>query len=440
MALIVKPITGKIPDTGNGRSYDVSVLELIRSRGGVIDEKRHQRAIDHEDTGGAPTITRIGPWFRNGNVYTTKFPGPPGESDYETKIDLGTTMVIDCTCEDAKRTQGACLCKHAEALAVVIADEVKKPTGPVAPTPTAVSSGKSSTFQDLVNAAISQAIEAMADQVQELLELGEIPFLIGPTDCGKTSAVRRVAVRNGWTFEPIEGCESMADLDLVGAIIGGQRLPGPLARAFTQARSASMVTPNVNMDDLLKATDPDEIRRLLDQAKAAQLDGKVLIFLDEFTRNNTRAMDILMTPLLPTPAAVAKLMGIPTEEDVRYITAPLWGREWAPAAKTPMVLACNPWGSQLDPALMRRVFPIKVEFAPPVAKLFKTPLSDVIESSWQMVTEGKLALPLGYKTLRGATNESDTRMLKPYLLRLQAIDPASAEGFRQIVVSAGFNL
>ena len=38
--------------------------------------------------------------------------------------------------------------------------------------------------------AIADAVEAIADKVEALLVQDEVPFLIGPTDCGKTSAVR----------------------------------------------------------------------------------------------------------------------------------------------------------------------------------------------------------------------------------------------------------
>ncbi len=145
-----------------------------------------------------------------------------------------------------------------------------------------------------------------------------------------------------------------------------------------------------------------------------------------------------MTPLLPTPAEVARLIGIEADEDVRYVNAPLWGREWAPVSKTPMVLACNPWGSSLDPALLRRTLPLQVDFSAGVAALFRSPLKDAIEKSWEMAREGRLPLPIGYKALRTAAAPDDRRFMTPYLLRLRAADPAAAEGYRKIVEAAGF--
>ena len=250
--------------------------------------------------------------------------------------------------------------------------------------------------------------------MEALLNLGEVPFLIGPTDCGKTSAVRRVAVRNGWRFEPVEGCESFADADLVGIVLNGQDKPGPFARAFGRAREG------------------------LQEARERQ--QKVLLFLDEVTRFNTRALDILMTPLLPTPADVARLMGIESDEDVRYIEAPIWGREWAPVRLVPLAMACNPWGSPLDPATVRRVIPVEVDFAADVANLFRSPLKDAITTSWQAVKEGRLPLPIGYKTLRMAQAPDDRTFLPLYLARLSAVDRAASEGYRKILEGMGIQL
>ena len=190
-----------------------------------------------------------------------------------------------------------------------------------------------SSFADQVFNVIDHAVERLADQVQAVLGANAIPFLIGPTGCGKTSCARLCALRKGWGFEEVAGSATFADADLVGLRTDKRELPGIFARAFSRAREGE----------------------------------HVMLFIDEALRFNTRALDILMRPLQTVPPKLARSMGIITDEPLRLVEAPLWGIEHAPATHVHIVLAANPWGSAVDPALIRRVEPIAVTMTDAVA-------------------------------------------------------------------------
>jgi hypothetical protein len=404
------------------------LVELLRNHGFTVDQNRLDRVFT--DPQSAMPIHGNITMTVNGDVVSGLVKGT-----YTARIEAAPAVDCDCNCPDWLQSGGKANrmpCKHILGLAVdaSLAGQLPGSLRPVAqatapangngtavPAPQPVQAPAApagQSFSDLVGGAIRAAVERIADKVEAIILAGEVPFLIGPTDCGKTSAVRRVAVRNSWRFEPIEGCESFADADLVGIVLNGQDKPGPFARAFGRAREG------------------------LQEARERQ--QKVLLFLDEVTRFNTRALDILMTPLLPTPAEVARLMGIESDEDVRYIEAPIWGREWAPVRLVPLAMACNPWGSPLDPATVRRVIPVEVDFAADVANLFRSPLKDAITTSWQAVKEGRLPLPIGYKTLRMAQAPDDRTFLPLYLTRLSAVDRAAGEGYRKILEGMGIQL
>jgi hypothetical protein len=404
-------------------------VELLRNNGFTVDQARLDRVFNDphaQPVHGNVSITMVG----NDILGLVK-------GTYHARIVVAPAVDCDCDCPDWLQSGGKANqlpCKHILGLAVDASlagqvpqpgavqaappQPVAQPAAPITPlspaTPGIGVAPPPAGFPNLVARAIADAVEAIADKVEALLVQDEVPFLIGPTDCGKTSAVRRVAVRNGWRFEPVEGCESFADADLVGIVLDGKDKPGPFARAFSRARET------------------------LREARAGQ--QRVLLFLDEATRFNQRALDIIMTPLLPTAAEVARLMGIDTDEDVRYIEAPIWGREWAPLRLVPMVMACNPWGSPLDPATVRRVIPVEVDFASDVANLFRSPLKDAITTSWQAVKEGRLPLPIGYKTLRMAQAPDDRTFLPLYLARLRAVDRAAGEGYQKILEGMGIRL
>ena len=335
---------------------------------------------------------------------------------YTTEIDCASGKAT-CTCPDFLKRGQRTACKHLIALAQVGDSRLAAgmPVATPAPAPESTLDSQpdlpdfesaAGSFRDQVRSAISHAIANLADLVEACLLAGEIPFLIGPTGCGKTSAVRLVAVRNGWGFEEVAGSESFADADLLGLRTDHMEQPGVLARAFRRAREGA----------------------------------EVCLFLDEAYRFNTRALDLLMRPVQSTPVAVARAMGIPAEEPIRLVEAPLWGVEWAPAARVHMVLAANPWGSLPDPALIRRVWPLPVSLDDQVAALFTSPLSDAIRASWRGVSQGELPLPLEYQALTRARHPQDTAVLRAYLVRLGAVDKAAAQGFKAVVEGIGATL
>ena len=326
----------------------------------------------------------------------------------EIRVEQGKIM-LSCGCADWK-TRGMTHkmpCKHILALAFHVGDiptvsgedenaavsdpEPEKHTTPPEPP-----------FQEKLRQAIGKAIASLADQVHDLMQAGEIPFLLGPTGVGKTSAVRMVAQRQGWDFEEVAGSPSFADSDLVGLRTDHMEVPGVFARAFQRAREGETV----------------------------------LLFIDELTRFNARALDILMRPLQVTPGEIARAMGL-AWSDIRLVEAPLWGQDWAPAENVRIVLAANPWGAQLDPALVRRVYPLPTGFSEKVLDLFEEPVKGAIRASWEAVENGQLALPMEYQLLLTAKRPDDASIITPYMHKLRALDPASAEGFEVILDGLG---
>lgn len=382
------------------------LLDLLK-QWGAVDQRRVERAQEIVDLGRVRVTTATAQEIAGEVV---------GRYRASIALDAAAASVLDieCDCPDWQQRgqRFSQPCKHLLALALKVGSVPDSgtviisppPAQPAASSPPPAAPAPSATFRDRILQAVAGAIAALADQVEAVLAAGEVPFLIGPTGCGKTSAVRLAATRNAWSFEEVSGSPSFADADLAGVkLAGGVELAGPFARAFRRARGGEVV----------------------------------LLFIDEFLRFNTRAQDILVRPLLPTPPSVAQAMGIGADEPVRLLEAPLWGVEWAPCSRAKLALACNPWGSVLDPAVVRRVTPVPVAFAPAVARLFATPVQNAIEASWKAVQGGQLPLPIEYQALTTAEAPDDRRFLTSYFSRLGAIDPAAAEGFRKVLQGIG---
>ncbi len=325
-----------------------------------------------------------------------------------------------CTCADWLQSGGWTekrLCKHLVAVALV-SDipsiiEAAKPEAyipnadpaAVAPQPTPDPIKGNPPFQEEVAQAIDRAILGLADQVLEVLNEDLVPLLVGPTGCGKTSAIRRVASLMDRRLVEHAGSDSYTDSDLVGVEMpNGKKMPGPIAQALGNAR---------------------------------EMGEPVLLFLDEFTRYHLRAQESLMRLLLPIPSEVVKSLGIPFDGAVRATSAPFWGDEWAPASDVHIALACNPWGTPLDPALVRRTVPINVGFSDGVAGLFSLKLATAIRVSWTGTQDGTLPLPLEYGELVRATGPDDERILDRYRSRLQILDPAAATAFDALLKGTG---
>lgn len=339
--------------------------------------------------------------------------------NYHHKVwmQLRPSVAVECTCRDwrvrGRNRSPKMACKHVIALALEaderedLDDLVASPPANLDLHPPPRGEDGLTPFGQQVADTIAAAVETQAELVERLIDAGEVPFLLGPTGVAKTSSVREVATRNAWSFEEIAGSPSFADADLVGTKMqGGVRIPGPFARAFERARGGETV----------------------------------LLFLDEFTRFNRRAQDILMRPLLPTSRDVANAMNIPAKADVRLIEAPLWGVEWAPVEQVKIVIAANPWGSQIDPALVRRVYPVEVSFSEEAADLFEDDLAEAIRLSWKATRGGELPLPIEYGALTRAQGPDDSSILVRYFHRLRAVDQAGAEGYRTLLEGEGITL
>ena len=387
------------------------VVDLMAGAGYVIDRKRLDRVFS--DPRGRPV---------HGNVSVTATPHEITgvvKGTYHTRITLQPQVECDCDCPDWFQSGGKAArtpCKHILGTAVdtpwPVSPQTTPPTPqpaavpPSAPAPAAAEPGLS--FAGQVQRSIGWAVARLADQIAAILAQDRVPFLIGPTDVAKTSAVRLVAVRNGWAFEAVDGMSSFSDADLVGLRTDHICAPGVIARAFSRARAGETV----------------------------------LALFDECTRFNQRALDVLMRPLLPIPPEVAWAQHIPADDGhpVRMVEAPLWGVDWAPVNRCKLALACNPWGAALDPALVRRVVPVEVTFDTAVAALFQNPARAAIETSWKLVTEGQLPLPIGYTLLCGADDPADLAFLDVYFAQLRAVDRPAAEGFRKVLEGMGLKL
>jgi len=256
-------------------------------------------------------------------------------------------------------------------------------------------------FPERVSNAIGKAVRMLAQQTADIIHAGGVPFLVGPTGCGKTSAVSEAALMLSARFYETAGADSWTDSDLVGVMMpSGIPMPGPIGAALTHA----------------------------------QLSGeRVLIFLDEFLRFSPRAQESMMRILLPKRAAIAHAMGIEYEGDIRVTSAPFWGESWAPADLCHIVLAANPWGNTPDPALLRRVEPVSVAFNDSVLSLFKGKAQNAIELSWKGTADGSLPLPIEYSELARARDEKDLSFVERYVARLRIIDPAAAQAYQTLL-------
>lgn len=330
---------------------------------------------------------------------------------WNLKIQGDRTLVTPvCTCPDwlERGRLNDMPCKHLYAVAMLSKDVPVEVTN-TTPIKESQRPSKSDfddipqgeTFSERVSVAISRAIIELSTQVQNILLDGYVPLLLGPTGCGKTSAMRHAALKLGARLVEHSGAESWSDSDLVGLEMpSGKRFPGPVANALMYAR---------------------------------ELNEPVLLFFDEFLRNNPRAQESLMRLLLPISPEVATAMGLECSGTIRATSAPFWGEEWAPAELVHIALAGNPWGNIPDPALIRRTVPLMIDFDTRIPALFEGKLKNAIELSWSGTRDGSLPLPIEYGELARATKPNDAAVLARYTNRLRALDPAAAGGLETLL-------
>ncbi len=316
--------------------------------------------------------------------------------DYEQRYYTGGDYVQPC--KHLIRLMQEVAVEDLDASAVLLAPIANIPDTPHSNDGTA---DISETFGDRLSKVIDHVVNTLAKEVVEILEAGHVPFLVGPTGTGKTSAVSQAALLLNARFYESAGSDAWTDSDLVGVKMpSGDLMPGPIGAAMMYAQ---------------------------------MMGEQVLIFLDEFLRFSPRAQESLMRVLQPKRTEIANAMGIDHNGPIRITSAPFWGETWAPAELVHLCLAANPWGTIPDPALLRRVEPINVEFSPMVLSLFKGKAQDAIKISWQGVADGSLPLPIEYSQLMRAKDEEDLSFLDRYLARMRVLDPAAEKAFATLL-------
>ncbi len=208
---------------------------------------------------------------------------------------------------------------------------------------------------------------------------------------------------------PVVGSDSWTEADLIGCWTPAREWAwGPVGRAFKRAREGE----------------------------------PVLLFVDEITRFNPRALDLLLRAIQPVPAALARRMGVTVPEavaSVYLIEAPLLGRrDWAPADTLTWVAAGNPGVNPLDPALVRRFAVLETGLDRGVLDALPSATGPQVAQLWDSYERGELPLPLEYQQLLRAHSQDD--LWAAYHARLRALDPIAAEALARILSGNGIAL
>lgn len=249
-------------------------------------------------------------------------------------------------------------------------------------------------FKTKMSNRIDSAITETSNIVLEKLDAGMIPIMVGPTGCGKTSAVKkllRVLADRGemWGLETIGGLETYGDADLFGIRMINGDIEGVISRAFRRALSGE----------------------------------NILLFIDELLRFDTRVQNAFMLALQPIDVDTAHAMGIATDEPVYVTEAPIWGRVYAPCSRIKWIFGCNPWGAKVDPAFGRRTQPVFVGYSKKVLDLIDDEeLNTMINSTWEGVKSDSIQLPIEYQQLAAMKNGHDRSIIPNYLDRLRFVD------------------
>lgn len=327
-----------------------------------------------------------------------------------TFVADGDDVRVRCTCQDFSTRQQALglACKHVVAVAMWLADRELHPAD-------LLSDGESVAVADSVwptsalVAQVGRTIGALAEQIGMYLMDGQCPLLIGPTGVGKTSAVHQVAAALDLGLEEMVGSDAWTEADLIGTWTPAREwVWGPLGRAFRRAREGEAV----------------------------------LVFVDEVTRFNPRAMDLLLRAIQPVSESLARRMGVavPTGVGEVFVSeAPLLGhRDWAPATHLTWVAAGNPGVNPLDPALVRRLLVLEAELDREVLSALPVEVGELVTMFWDSYEQGELPLPLEYQALTRARSANE--LFNTYRARLRALDPIAAEAVVRLLAGNSIEL
>lgn len=384
------------------------------------DFGRMQYALDLKNRNPAPEVRLL---QADADMVRGYIKPAGGTRDYDPIVNFKDVNLCKCSCGYSlpyKYSKGnkALLCAH-QILMLIYADNGReiiasapvirrggRTSGQTSAATTSPSTPGQYSFKSKISAAITKAITAMAEDVLEVINRGKIPFLLGPTGCGKTSCIDLIVGKLGFGYETIGGMESYADADIIGLHTTKGSIKGIIARAFERARNGE----------------------------------KVIIFIDEFLRFDARIQNLFMLALLPRSADTARSLGIDldapgyTEGGKVFITeAPVWGTEWAPADNIVWIFGANPWGARCDPAFVRRVQPMYVGYSEEVLKPLNVEMAEFIKTTWEMCTEGSLPLPVEYGMIAGMRNGTDTTIFTDYLPKLQLLDPGLRMTIAQMI-------
>lgn len=338
---------------------------------------------------------------------------PIGTVIHGKNVSIYADGTVSCSCPDWKtrgsKTSPQTPCKHILALAIAMdaanvgLDVIPEPE-PTRPVKTDSDGGG---FGEKVRKAVDGEISALARRIGKVMESTvRPPLLLGPTGTGKTSAMQKLAVANGWGMETVQGTPSWSDPDLVGLKLRSGAVVGPVTRAM----------------------------------RRAQFGEDVLLFMDEFYQLSQRAQALSLHLFQPLSPDVARAMGIDADGPIYRIETPMWGVEWAPAGKLHIAAAANPWGTIPSPAVVRRTVPVMVDFSENVSKLFSKEVRSAIELSWQATKDGSLPLPMEYGLLIEAKAPNDISIVQQYVEMLRAMDVAAAEGFVTLLKGEGIKM
>lgn len=324
--------------------------------------------------------------------------------------EAGGSVYGKCSCQDFTTRQMALglPCKHLVAVSMWLdgrgasLEDLVQPGAATAVAGNAWPNGA-------LRLAVGQAIANLANTIGAFLLEGEAPLVIGPTGVGKTTALHKVAETLNFGMEEVAGSESWTEADLIGTWTPAREwVWGPIGRAFNRAQQGETT----------------------------------IIFVDEVTRFNPRAADILLRAIQPLEASLARRMGInvpSTVDEVFVAEAPLLGyRQWAPADNLLWVAAGNPGVNPLDPALVRRFLVLEAQLDRSVLDALPSAVQTLIGSLWDSYETGELPLPLEYQQLTRARSADDLFQL--YHARLRALDTVAAEAVARVLAGNGFQI